>query len=344
MAMRITGLGIDLGKNSCSVVGLDGAGKVVLRRRLHRESVIKLGSDLAPCVMAMEACCGAHHLGRMLRDQGHDVRLMSPEYVRPYVKSNKNDDWDAEAIAEAATRPTMRFVELKSCKQLDVQSLHRVRDRLVGERTALLNQLRAVLMERGIAVPQGRRKLEQHLAVMLEGEEVRLSRRVRARIEDMRAEWRELDRRIAAFDDEFAALAKTDDITRRLVSIPGIGVLNATALVAAVGNGASFARGRDLAAWLGLVPRQMTTGGKPRLLGISKRGNKYLRKLLVHGARAALPSLSASPTPIGQWLQGLMARAHKNKVIVALANKLARIVWAVLRQGGTYNTAAVKAM
>jgi transposase len=344
MVMQIAVLGIDLGKNSCSVAGLDGAGKVVLRRRLQRESVIKLASGLAPCVMALEACCGAHHLGRILRDQGHDVRLMSAEYVRPYVKSQKNDDWDAEAIAEAATRPTMRFVELKSSEQLDVQSLHRVRDRLVGERTALLNQIRAVLLERGITIVQGRRKLELQLAVVLESKERQLSPRVRALLEDMRAEWRELDRRIEAFDNEFAALAKTDAVARRLVSIPGIGVLNATALVAAIGNGATFARGRDLAAWLGLVPRQVTTGGKPRLLGISKRGNKYLRKLLVHGARAALPSLLASPTPIGRWLQSLMARAHKNRVVVALANKLARIVWAVLRHRGNYNAAAVKAM
>jgi transposase len=268
---------------------------------------------------------------------------MSPEYVRPYVKAQKNDDRDAEAIAEAATRPTMRFVELKSAEQLDMQSLHRVRDRLVGERTALINQLRAVLMERGITVPQGRRKLEQHLAVLLDGEELRLSPRVRSLVEDMRAEWGALDRRIAAFDDEFAARAKTDDAARRLATIPGIGVLNATALAAAVGNAASFARGRDLAAWLGLVPRQMTTGGKPRLMGISKRGNKYLRKLLVHGARGALPSLSASTTPLGKWLKDLLQRAHKNTVIVALANKLARIVWAVLRHGGTYDAAALTA-
>ena len=341
--MEIAVLGIDLGKNSCSVVGLDGTGKVVMRRRMQRDSVIKFASTLAPCVVAMEACCGAHHLGRIVRDHGHQVRLMSPEYVRPYVKAQKNDDRDAEAIAEAATRPTMRFVELKSADQLDMQSLHRVRDRLVGERTALMNQLRAVLMERGITIPQGRRKLEQHLAVMLDSDEARLSPRVRRLVEDMRAEWSALDHRIEAFDDEFAAQAKTDDAARRLASIPGIGVLNATALAAAVGNAATFARGRDLAAWLGLVPRQMTTGGKPRLLGISKRGNKYLRKLLVHGARAALPSLSASTTPLGTWLRGLLERAHKNTVIVALANKLARIVWAVLRHGGTYDAATVKA-
>lgn len=340
--MEISVLGIDLGKNSCSVVGLDANGKVVVRRRMHRDSVIKLASGLAPCVVAMEACCGAHHLGRILRDQRHEVRLMPPEYVLPYVKAQKNDDRDAEAIAEAAMRPTMRFVELKSAEQLDLQCLHRVRDRLVGERTALVNQIRAILLERGIAIPQGRRRLEQQLSAMLEGEELRLSPRVRSLLEDMRAELRDLCRRIERFDDEFAAQAKTDDAARRLATIPGIGVLNATALVAAVGNAATFSRGRDLAAWLGLVPRQMTTGGKPRLLGITKRGNKYLRKLLVHGARAALPSLSASTAPLGRWLQGLLQRAHKNTVVVALANKLARIVWAVLRQGGTYDAAAVK--
>jgi len=328
--MKVAVLGIDLGKNSCSVVGLDDTGKVIMRRRMHRDSVIKIASGLAPCVVAMEACCGAHHLGRILRERGHQVRLMSPEYVRPYVKAQKNDDRDAEAIAEAATRPTMRFIELKSAEQLDMQSLHRVRDRLVSERTALLNQLRAILLERGIVIPQGRRKLEDHLRTLLEGQEAILSPRVWSLLNDMQAEWRALDSRIEALTDEFAAQAKTDEAARRLATIPGIGVLNATALVAAVGNAATFARGRDLAAWLGLVPRQMTTGGKPRLMGITKRGNKYLRKLLVHGARAALPSLSASATPLGKWLTSLLERAHKNTVVVALANKLARIVWAVL--------------
>jgi len=320
--MKVAVLGIDLGKNSCSVVGLDDTGKVIMRRRMHRDSVIKIASGLAPCVVAMEACCGAHHLGRILRERGHQVRLMSPEYVRPYVKAQKNDDRDAEAIAEAATRPTMRFIELKSAEQLDMQSLHRVRDRLVSERTALLNQLRAILLERGIVIPQGRRKLEDHLRTLLEGQEAILSPRVWSLLNDMQAEWRALDSRIEALTDEFAAQAKTDEAARRLATIPGIGVLNATALVAAVGNAATFARGRDLAAWLGLVPRQMTTGGKPRLMGITKRGNKYLRKLLVHGARAALPSLSASATPLGKWLTSLLERAHKNTVVVALANKL----------------------
>ena len=240
----------------------------------------------------------------------------------------------------------MRFVELKTAEQLDVQSLHRVRDRLVGERTALLNQLRAVLLERGITAPQGRRKLEQVLAALLDeagAEDGRaaaaLSPRVLALLEDMRAEWAGLDRRIGAFDDEFAARAKADDAARRLATIPGIGVLNATALAAAVGDGAAFARGRDLAAWLGLVPRQATTGGKPKLLGITKRGNKYLRKLLIHGARSAMAPLLAGATPLGAWLRGLVARVHKNAATVALANKLARIAWAVLRWGGPFDAA-----
>jgi transposase len=277
----------------------------------------------------MEACCGAHHLGRRL----HEARLMSPEYVRPYVKSQKNDKRDAEAIAEAATRPTMRFVELKSETQLDMQSLHRARDRLVGERTALINQLLAILLERGVTVPQGRRKLEVYLDALLAEEQVPLSPRTRLLVEDQRAEWRELDRRIEAFDEEFAAEARTNEAARLLTTIPGIGPLNATALVAAIGRAETFGRGRDLAAWLGLVPRQVTTGGKPKLLGISKRGNVYLRKMLIHGARAALPALSKGETPLGGWLRGLAARAQVNTVVVALAAKLARIICAVLRSG-----------
>ncbi len=268
---------------------------------------------------------------------------MSPEYVQPYVKAQKNDERDAEAIAEAATRPTMRFVELKSEAQLDAQILHRARTRLVGERTALINQLRAVLLERGIVVAKGRRQLETCLTEMLDPEAEppsTLSPRTRLLIEDMRLEWGELDRRIEALTAEFVARAREDAVARRLVSIPGFGALNATALVAAIGTGETFRSARDLAAWLGLVPRQATTGGKPRLLGITKRGNTYLRTLLIHGARAALPSLSAGPTAIGEWLRGLLGRAHKNKVVVALAGKLARIAWAVLRSGESYASKA----
>ena len=332
-------LGIDLGKDICSVVGMDGAGKVMLRRRMRRDSVLKLAAGMRSCVVAMEACCGAHHLGRHLRKQGHDVRLMSPEYVRPYVKAQKNDDRDAEAIAEAATRPTMRFVELKSDEQLDMQSLHRARDRLVSERTTLINQLRAILLERGIVIAKGRRKLELCLDELLSSE-MAIGSRIRVLIEDMRAEWRALDARIGAFDAEFTNLAREDAAMKLLSTIPGIGPLNATAFVASVGKAETFGRGRDLAAWLGLVPRQMTTGGKPKLLGISKRGNGYLRRMLIHGARAALPSLAKGKTLLGEWLRGLLSRTHMNTAVVALAAKMARIIWAVLRSGRPFELAA----
>jgi transposase len=330
---QIAVLGIDLGKNVCSLAGLDQTGKVVLRRRMKRGGLPAFIERLAPCMIAMEACCGAHHLGRIFADQQHQVRLMSPEYVQPYVKAQKNDDRDAEAIAEAATRPTMRFVDLKSQEQLDMQTLHRARDRLVGERTALINQLRAILLERGIVVPQGRGKLERELAILIgDNQGASLSPRMVKLICDMRTQWSELDRRIEEFNKEFAAFVKVDEAARLLVSIPGIGVTIASALIAAIGKAESFAKGRDLAAWLGLVPKQSTTGGKPRLSGISKRGNKYLRKLLIHGARSALPSIAELDTPLGRWAKGLLARAHKNIAVVALANKLARIAWAVLHR------------
>ena len=334
--MNIAILGIDLGKNSCSVVGLDVSGRVVLRRRIQRPTIVSLAAKLPSCVIAMEACCGAHHLGRLLSGQGHEVRLMSPEYVRPYVKAQKNDDRDAEAIAEAATRPTMRFVALKSEQQLDMQTLHRARDRLVKERTSLMNQLRALLLERGTVVPQGRARLKLHIKAIVIGDNCGLSDRIGMLISDMLQRWDQLDQRIAAFDAEFLAEARHDEAAHRLTSIPGIGALNATALVAAVGDANTFSRGRDLAAWLGVVPRQMTTGGRPRLLGITKRGSKYLRKMLIQGARSALPTLSRSNTRLGGWLRGLLARSHSNTVVVALAAKMARIVWAILRNGTTF--------
>lgn len=331
--MSIVILGIDLGKNSCSVVGVDATGAVVVRRTMRRQALIDYVLKLPACVVAMEACCGAHHMGRLFSAQGHEVRLMPPEYVRPYVKAQKNDDRDAEGIAEAASRPTMRFIELKSQEQLDIQTLHRVRSRLVAERTNLINQLRAILLERGVIFPVGRRKLELGLDGMLADNDEALSPRVRKLAGELRAEWQELDAKIEALNGEFIELARDNAAARRLTSIPGVGVLNATALIAAVGNASGFAKARDLGAWLGLVPRQHTTGGKPLLLGISKRGNTYLRTLLIHGARAALPSLCKSDTPLGRWLNVMIERGvHRNAVVVALANKLARIAWVVLRK------------
>jgi transposase len=341
--MEIAILGIDLGKNSCSLVGFDAIGKVSFRRRMRRGTVIAFCAKLPACVVAMEACCGAHHLGRTLAAQGHSVRLMSPEYVRPYVKAQKNDDRDAEAIAEAATRPTMRFVELKSEEQLDMQTLHRVRDQLVGERTSLMDQIRSLLLERGHIIAQGRAKLAADLDELLSQKTPSVSARMIGLIADMRDRWRTLDESIGKLDREFSEQAKGDELARRLLTIPGIGSLNATALVAAVGDARTFARGRDLAAWLGLVPRQATTGGKPKLLGISKRGSKYLRKMLIQGARAAMPRLSKGETKIGIWLRGLQMRAHGNVAVVALAAKMARIAWALLRSGQTFEATGAPA-
>ncbi|MFO8127863.1 IS110 family transposase [Yoonia sp.] len=334
--MSIVTLGVDLGKTVCSLVGLDAAGKVAMRKRLRRAGLVAFVLNLDRCVVAMEACCGAHHLGRVFDGAGFDVRLMSPEYVKPYVKAHKNDDRDAEAIAEAATRPTMRFVRIKTQEQSDVQSLHRARSRLVSERTALINNLRSLLLERGITVAQGRKKLEAELIVFADEEHPDISPRIRGLIEDMRAQWRSLDARIAAFDKEFMTMAQEDVAAQRLMSIPGIGAINATAFVAAVGNAEAFRRGRDLAAWLGLTPRQASTGGRQKLLGISKRGNRYLRSTLIHGARAVLHRLINEPSQLGAWLRDLSARAHKNVVVVALAAKLARTIWALLRKEQGY--------
>jgi transposase len=338
--MAIVTLGLDLGKNWIHMVGLDEDGRIVLHRRVRRDRLLAQTANIPACLIGMEACCGAHHLGRALEARGHTARLMPPQYVKPFVKSNKNDYRDAEASAEAVQRPTMRFVPLKSEAQLDLQTIHRVRSRLVGRRTALINQIRAILLERGITVPQRRRVLETRLPAILADEQRGLSPRVRHLIEDMRAEWCELDRRIDVFNAELTVTARRDDACRRLCEIPGIGALNATALVAAVGNAAGFAKGRDMAAWLGLVPRQHSTGGKQRLLGIGKRGNKYLRTLLIHGARAVLPYLAQRQDALGSWLRTLLARARRNVVVVALANKLARIAWAVLAGTHRYEMSA----
>ncbi len=335
-------LGIDLGKNSCSLAGMDSTGAVVMRKRLTRDAIVTFAATLPACVIAMEACCGAHFLGRTLALHGHTIRLMSPEYVQPYVKAQKTDDRDAEAIAEAATRPTMRFVSLKSETQLDLQILHRVRERLVNARTALINQLRAVLLERGIVLPKGRINLMRRLEELMAGDPA-VSARTSTLLADLRDEWAGLDQRIKAYDDELAALIREDEQARRLATIPGIGVINATALLAAIGDGSAFAKARDLATWLGLTPRQHSTGGKTKLLGISKRGNGYLRKQLIHGARAAMPHLAAKPNQLGTWLQTMLTRAHPNVVVVALAAKLARIAWAVLHKQQDFDRQALAA-
>jgi transposase len=305
MDMDIAVLGVDLGKNVCSVVGLDPSGAVVMRRKVRRETLIALAEKLPPCVVGMEACCGAHHVGRVFAAHGHDVRLMSPEYVRPYVKAQKNDDRDAEGIAEAATRPTMRFVELKSQDQLDMQTLHRSRDRLVGERTALINQLRAILLERGHVAAQGKRKLEQFLSVLMDEQGgADLSPRIALLVADARAQWAELDRRICVRcrvrplgEGERRGSAADDNPRRR----PDRRIRPCRCRRSG-GKLRPRARSRRVAR---PGSPSVHNGGKPKLLGISKRGNKYLRRQLIHGARAALPYVAERDTPLGRGRKSL---------------------------------------
>jgi transposase len=337
--MSIKTIGIDLGKTACDVVAMDGRGKVVARRRLMRPRLVAWLANLPPAQIGLEASCGAHHLARRLTELGHDVKLMPAQYVRPFVKTNKHDQADAEAIGEAVQRPQMRFVPIKSAAQLDLQALHRARDRLVTQRTGLINQIRAFLLERGIALRPGRAALAKALPEVLEAEG-ELSPMMRTLLARLRAHWQALDGEIAALDQHVLLIARTHPGARLLMTVPGIGALIATALVAAIDAGQAFARGRDLACWLGLVPRQHATGGKVRLLGISKRGNGYLRRLLVHAARALKRSAKTRDDRLGAWLRGLEARAHANVATVALAAKLARWSWAVLARNQAFRPAA----
>ena len=295
-------LGIDIAKRVFHAVGMDNTGTIVFRKRLSRHDLMPFIAKLPPVCIGIEACGGAHYWARRFRASGHEVKLMAPQFVKPYVKSNKNDSRDAEASAEAVTRPTMRFVPIKDVDQQDIQALQRVRERLMGTRTALVNEVHGLMHEYGIVMPKGVSKF-------------------------------------AYYQEQLATLAQTHPECQRLMTIPGIGPLTATALVAAVSDASAFTNGRQFAAWLGLVPRQHTTGGKERLLGISKRGDTYLRKLLVHGARATIRWVGRKTDRRSQWIRQLVERRGKNRTAVAVANKNARIVWALLTSHQDYQPA-----
>ena len=334
--MEIHVIGIDLGKTVFHLVGLNQGGEVVVRKKFSRAQLLRFTSNLHVHLIGMEACGGAHFLGRALRAQGHEVRLMPAQYVKPYVKTNKNDFIDAEAIAEAVERPKMRFVPIKSDEQLDMQSLHRVRERWIVRRTAVVNQIRSLLLERGVTVRKGRKHLVAVLPGILEDPETDLSEPLRVLLAQLQWEMKHLENQIEEVDAVIVRTSGQDEACQRLLAIPGIGPLTATAIVSAIGNGAEFKKGRGFAAWLGLVPAQYSTGGKQKLLGISKRGNCYLRKLLVHGARAVLQTKDKQSSGLSTWLTQLTSRAHSNVAAVALANKLARMAWAVLAKGEAY--------
>jgi len=308
--MLIRSIGIDLGKTTFHLVALGDSGKVLIRKKFNQKQLITFTANLQTSLIGMEACSGAHFLGRALRSQGHDVRLIPAQFVKPFVKSNKNDFLDAEAIA-----------------------VHRVRDRLIARRTSVINQLRAFLLERGMTFAKMPTKLKVAMPEILENADSNLTPRMRNLVGLLWSEWKQLEEQIIAMNAEVEQIASSDPACQRLRQIPGIGPLIATAVIASIGNGAAFRKGRDFASWLGLVPRQYSTGGKAKLLGISKRGNSYLRKILIHGARAAVVRVKRERSPFGSWLDALQTRAPLNVVVTATANKLARIVWAVLSTG-----------
>jgi transposase len=328
--MKLHSIGIDLGKTVFHLVGLDEAGEVVVRKKFSRLHLLCFTANVQVDLIGMEACGGSHFLGRALREQGHEVRLIPAQYVKPFVKTNKSDFIDAQAIAEAVCRPTMRFVPIKTDDQLDMQSLHRVRERWIMRRTAVVNQIRGLLLERGITVRRGRCHLDAALPGILEDAAAALSGAVCFLLLELKQELDQLAGRLDEAKELIERAAQQNEACQRLDAIPGIGALTATALIAAIGNGGAFRKGREFAAWVGLVPREYSTGGKQRLLGISKRGNSYLRKLFIQGARAVLQFRDKQSSGLRHWLAELSSRSHYNVVGVALANKLARMAWQCL--------------
>jgi transposase len=341
--MNITTIGIDLAKTVLQIHGVDDRGKVVLRKAVKRADLVKVLSTLPACLVGMEACGGAHYWARRLIEMGHTVKLMAPQFVKPYVKTNKNDARDAEAICEAVTRPNMRFVPVKDVEQQTVLALHRARQGFVVERTAQGNQMRGLLYELGIVIPKGIRYIDKQLPEILEDAENGLPEISRSLFARLFEHFQQLGNQVKELESQIKAWHKQSAASERIEAIPGIGALTASALVASIGDAKTFKSGRQLAAWLGLVPRQDSSGGKEKLLGISKRGDVYLRTLLIHGARAVLFHRMRQAEHQDGWLMKLRARRNPNVAAVALANKNARVVWALLAHGREYSAAPVAA-
>src|SRR5256712_10271774 len=329
MEKKLSVVGIDIAKQVFHLVGMDEHGTIVMRKRLYRAQVMGFIAQLPPMLIGMEACGGAHDWARRFRAHGHEVKLMAPQFVKPYVKSNKNGSRDAEAIAAAMTRPTMRFVPTKDVDQQDIQALHRVRERLIGARTALVNEIHGLLHEYGIVVPKGVAKFRQAVIGKLEADKTKLTPLSQEMFGKLVDEFAVLEKQLVYYQEKLEALATTHPECQRLMTIPGIGPLTATALVAAVSDASAFKNGRQFAAWLGLVPRQHSTGGKERLLGISKRGDSYLRKLLIHGARATLRWVGRKTDRRSQWIRPPSERRGHNRTVGARARQNARPCWAL---------------
>ena len=341
--MNITTIGFDLAKSVFQVHGASEQGKAVLRKTLKRAEVVNFFAKLRPCLIGMEACGSAHFWARKLSELGHTVKLMAPQFVKPYVKANKNDARDAEAICEAVGRQNMRFVPVKTVEQQGLLSLHRARQGFVVARTAQANQIRGLLAELGVVIPKGIRNLESRMPGILEDAENGLPGMSRDLFNRLFSHFRELNRQVGELELQIKAWHHESTDSQRLAAIPGIGPITASALVASIGDAKTFKNGRQLAAWLGLVPRQDSSGGKERLLGISKRGDTYLRTLLIHGARAVLLRLKCRADQTEGWLARLAQRRNPNIAAVALANKNARIVWALLAHDRDYQAGYVSA-
>lgn len=333
-------LGIDLAKQSFQLHGVNCHGVTVLKKKLARKDLASFIAQLPVCIIGIEACSGANYWVRVLEKLGHTVRMIAPQFVKPFVKSNKNDAADAEAICEAVQRPSMRFVPAKSIAQQDIQSLHRIRSQVVARRTAQANQIRGLLMEYGLTIPQGISYIRKSIPLILEDADNELTAMFRELLTELYDEMVHLDRRIKTLETKLESLCTQNEDCQRLLSIPGVGLLSATAMVAAIGDISAFKNGRELAAWLGLVPRQHSTGGKPTLLGISKRGDTYLRTLLIHGGRTVVRVANKHQDKRSAWVMQLEERRGKNISAVAVANKNARVAWALLSNKSTYQASA----
>ena len=337
--MKLSRVGIDLAKNVFQLHGVDRHGKAIWKRRLRRNQWLKALMDTAEpgCVIGMEACAGAHHWARELQSHGYAVKLIPPQFVKPYVKSNKNDANDAEAICEAMSRPNMRFVAVKSVEQQDIQATHRIRAELKDQRNAKANQIRGLVAEYGLVAPLTLRALRVAIPCWLEDAENGLSDDFRALLHGVQLDLVALDERVLELDREIERLANSNEVTRRLQQLRGVGPMVATALVATVGTAEQYHKGRQMAASLGLTPRQYSSGDKHRLFGITKRGDVYLRTLLIHGARAVVSQAKHKDDRLSRWVTGIANRSHTNVAAVALANKTARMAWAMLRNESNYD-------
>jgi len=335
--MQITTIGLDIAKTIFHLFAVNRTGKLVKKKQLKRKQVLAYMARLEPCLIVMEACGGANYWARELIALGHQVKLIAPQYVKPFVKGNKNDYNDAEAIAEAAQRPSMRFVPIKSVEQQDVQNLHRRRERLKKDRTALVNQVRGLLAEYGVVIPKGVAAVCRELPLILEDAGNGLTVMAREVFADLLQELYTLNQHISHCEQRIKAVNQENEMCRRLDEVLGIGPITASALYASAGDGSDFVNGRHLSAWIGLVPGQHSSGGKPVLLGISKRGNSYLRTLLIHGARAVLRYTAGKTDRFSRWAQSLLERRGHNKACVA--NKLARMAWVIMAKGERYRSA-----